>query len=135
MIKHVRCSVQLEGGNIVSLTFLVGFLIVIFVLYHRYVPVRGIRCMSKKRVNSSDFKIVDVRDYTQSYADSIDGAVNIPLAYLKREYEELEKENIVIVASNHVEKNISTRFLTKKGVHVVGYMITESSCYETAVSN
>ncbi|WP_223700623.1 rhodanese-like domain-containing protein [Sutcliffiella deserti] len=97
-------------------------------LYIRYFPIRGIPCVSSLSTNEDIIKIVDVRDYNQAYKDSIRESINIPVAYLKRNYSELPKSKIIILASNHLEKNISIRFLRKRGFEIIGYSLTDCDC-------
>ncbi|WP_108669112.1 hypothetical protein [Peribacillus acanthi] len=102
------------------LVFTVGF------LYKRYVPVRGVPCSVLPDLEST--KIVDVRDYNLSYNDPIIRAINIPVAYMKRHFKEIPNVNIHVVASDHLEKNMSIRFFRKKGFTVIGYTLTDCKC-------
>jgi hypothetical protein len=97
-------------------------------LYIRYFPVRGVPCVSSLNQGADSIKMVDVRDYIQSYKDSIPGSANIPVMYLKRNYRELSHMQVFVVASNRLEKNISIRFLRKKDINVVGYRLTSCKC-------
>ncbi|MFZ3589751.1 hypothetical protein ACOI1C_10825 [Bacillus sp. DJP31] len=60
-------------------------------------------------------EIVDVRDYNRSYKQPIHGSTNIPIAYLPRFFQEVSNKKIHVVASNHLDKNVSIRFFRKKG--------------------
>lgn len=101
--------------------------VILFFLYTRYVPVKGIQCVSS--LNTDDHvKVLDVRDYNDSYRDSIPGAINIPIAYLKKYYHCVGNSDIIIVASNNLEKNMSIRFLRKKGCNIIGYTLTNCNC-------
>ncbi|MDA1477631.1 rhodanese-like domain-containing protein [Bacillus changyiensis] len=106
------------------------FMIVIQILilefiYNRYIPVRGVQCFNTL---NADAIIVDVRDYHQSYKDPLRTAINIPIAYLKRNYHEISSSKVYVVASDHLEKNMSIRFLRKKGFEVLGYTLTDCRC-------
>ncbi|MBT2700140.1 hypothetical protein J7E79_22495 [Bacillus sp. ISL-40] len=98
-------------------------LAVAFILYNRYFPVFGAFCTNVKDLNLDEIKVIDVRDFNDSYKNPINGAVNIPLAYLKRNFNEIPSKDIHLVVSNPLEKNIGIRFLRKKGFRVVGYTI------------
>ncbi|NPC93752.1 hypothetical protein HOO54_16295 [Bacillus sp. WMMC1349] len=103
--------------------FMIVIQILIFeFIYNRYIPVRGVQCI--KTLNA-DAIIVDVRDYNQSYKDPFRTAINIPIAYLKRNYHEISSSKVYVVASDNLEKNMSIRFLRKKGFEVLGYTLTD----------
>lgn len=110
--------------------------IMVLIISIRYIPVRGI---DQHDLYIEDAKILDVRDYNDSYLDEIPGALNIPVAYLKRYFNEIPKDKIFIVASDTIEKNISVRFLRRKGFNVVGYTFInntrEEFCHELWFSN
>ncbi|MCA1320023.1 hypothetical protein LC085_08920 [Bacillus tianshenii] len=106
---------------------LVIICMITFFLYIRYVPVYGVPCIGSE-IQDNDVKILDVRDYNQSYKDPIINSINIPVAYLKRNYRELYHSNIIVVASDSLEKNVSIRFLKNKGVNVLGYSFTGCPC-------
>jgi len=95
-------------------------------IYTRYFPVRGIEYVSLLDIDEGSVKLVDVRDYNQSYKDSIQGAINIPVAYFKRNFGEIPGQEIHIIVSSHVEKNISTRFLRRKGFKVTSYTLIDA---------
>ncbi|MDZ5471265.1 hypothetical protein SM124_05850 [Bacillus sp. 31A1R] len=109
---------------IAILTILVS--IVVWLLYKRYVPVRGVPCIQS--FNHDIITIVDVRDYNESSNSNIPGAINIPVAYLDRYYNEINNKKIYIVAADHLEKNVSIRSLRKRGFSVMGYTLTECTC-------
>ncbi|WP_077211883.1 hypothetical protein [Bacillus dakarensis] len=111
------------------MTILILGLLLIFLglIFIRYIPVAGVKCRELCNLNET-FKIVDVRDYNESYQDQILNGINIPIAYIKRHYHEINHSKIFVVASNHLEKNISIRLLRKKGFVVVGYSLTVCDC-------
>lgn len=52
------------------MTFLIVCIFVItFSLYRRYVPVLGVRCIYLKDLELDRIKVIDVRDYNESYKD------------------------------------------------------------------
>ncbi|WP_246943702.1 hypothetical protein [Bacillus pinisoli] len=69
--------------------------------------------------------LLDVRDYNDSYHSPVKGAVNIPIAYLRRYYEEIPKHNILLIVSNHIEKKAGIRCLRRKGFEVIGYKVIQ----------
>ncbi|MBS4193701.1 hypothetical protein KHA97_01280 [Bacillus sp. FJAT-49870] len=102
------------------LLIVVGYLIAI-----RYFPIIGLNYIdNKKELDLTTLIKVDVRDYNESYKNPVKGAINVPVAYLKRYYLEIPSKNLIVVASNRLEKNVGIRFLRTKGFKVVGYTIT-----------
>ncbi|HYK73955.1 MAG TPA: hypothetical protein VEV44_12665 [Pseudoneobacillus sp.] len=113
--------------NILLLTALLGF------LYKRYVPVCGVQCMDLHSTIHEDTKILDVRDYNQSYKDSRKETIHIPIAYLKRYVKEIPNTKLHIIAANELEKNLSIRFLRGKGYQIIGYTLMECNCRKTKI--
>lgn len=107
---------------IILLALIIGF------IYKRYFPILGVRCSHHPSNHPNAITVVDVRDYNQSYNDSIEDSVNIPVGYLKRYFHEIPNLNIHIIASNSLEKNMSIRFFRKRGFKVVSYTLTECNC-------
>ncbi|WP_413361805.1 hypothetical protein AA0X71_10320 [Robertmurraya sp. 2P01SA] len=101
------------------------FLAFIFI---RYLPVWGARCIQMLEIDEKNMTIVDVRDYNQSYKDPTQATINIPVAYLNRYFHEIPGQQVHVVAANTLEKNISIRFLRKKGYAVHSYTLTECQC-------
>ncbi len=91
--------------------------------YRRYFPVFGIHCFNLKDNDLGKIKIIDLRDYNESDKNPINGALNMPIAYLKRNFKEIPKRELHLIVSSPLEKNIGIRFLRKKGFCVVGYSI------------
>ncbi|AST93610.1 MULTISPECIES: hypothetical protein [Sutcliffiella] len=102
-----------------GLLIVVGYLITI-----RNFPILGLNYIDKKELDLTTLIKVDVRDYNESYKNPVKGSINVPVAYLKRYYMEIPSENLIVVASNRLEKNVGIRFLRTKGFKVVGYTIT-----------
>ncbi|WP_057773523.1 rhodanese-like domain-containing protein [Cytobacillus dafuensis] len=96
----------------------------------RYFPVGNVKCKDLYNINKDSLTILDVRDYNLSYNDPIQGAKNIPVAYLKRNYAEIPSLSVHIIAADHLEKNISIRFLRKRGFKITGYTLTGCKCKE-----
>lgn len=90
-------------------------------IYKRYIPVIDIPLISEFK-STTDTLLLDVRDYQTTWKEPIEGAMNIPYAYLNRFYKEIPHANIIIVASDPVEKNLTLRFLKKKGYQISGFM-------------
>lgn len=93
----------------------------------RYIPVRGVKCKNERLIPQSVIRI-DMRDYNVAAKDSIPNTVNIPFAYIKRYFQEIESKKVFIYAEDNLEKNVSIRFLRKKGFKVVGYKLTNCKC-------
>ncbi|MFB4169964.1 hypothetical protein [Virgibacillus sp. JSM 102003] len=107
---------------IIIITFLLLF------LYHRYMPVFGVGKMDMNYVSYSkeDVAIVDTRDYQDSFNDIIEQAYSIPVPYLNRHFHDIPDKNIVVIASDIVGRNVSTRILRNKGKRVVGYHMVKN---------
>jgi rhodanese-related sulfurtransferase len=104
------------------MTFLILSTIVFsFILYKRYFPVFGVHCMDLKDLYLDEIKVIDIRDFNESYKTQIEGAINIPFAYLNRNINEIPNRDLHLVVSNPIEKNIGIRYFRKKGFRVVGY--------------
>lgn len=101
------------------LLIVVGYLITI-----RNFPILGLHYINKKELDLTTLIKVDVRDYNESYKNPVKGAINVPVAYLKRYYLEIPSKDLIVVASNRLEKNVGIRLLRTKGFKVVGYTIT-----------
>ncbi len=71
---------------------------------------------------TADTVLLDVRDYQTTFKQPIEGAMNIPYPYLNRFYKEIPQANIIIVATDTVEKNLTIRFLKKRGYQISGFM-------------
>ncbi|RST75077.1 sulfurtransferase [Siminovitchia acidinfaciens] len=95
-------------------------------IYRRYIPVAGIEPVGEKPENKT---VIDLRDFNESYKTPITGALNIPVAYLKRYHQEIPRDNLHIIASNKVEKNMGARVLREKGFHVCSYSIPEKKSF------
>lgn len=104
-------------------SFLISLLIVT-VIFNRYVPVRNLQALEN---HDKDAVFVDLRDYQDSAKNPVNGAINIPCGYLKRYMNEIPNRQIVIIASNEVEKNFGARLLKKYGYNIKGYTITGPS--------
>ncbi|MCP8615397.1 rhodanese-like domain-containing protein [Salirhabdus salicampi] len=102
-------------------------IIVFRFIYRRYMPVFGVSNISGNvsicNKKSNNIIIVDARDFQTSSQDMIKGSQNIPLAYIRRQYVDIPSKRIIVIASDAVEKNLSIRFLQKKGFTIVGYSI------------
>jgi hypothetical protein len=109
----------------VFLTLLTAF--VGYLLYTRYVPVRGVKCIKKDELSSQPI-LVDLRDYSDSAKEVVVGAIALPIAYINRHHDGLPASGIVIIASDEVEKNIGIRLLKRHGHNVKGYAIINNPC-------
>ena len=103
------------------------FGIILSVFYKRYCPVSGVQRTECSQINREKINIIDLRDYNVSSHSPVYGAKNIPVAYLNRNLNEIPKDNLHIVASGRIEKNVGIRFLRQKGFQVVGYTIAQEN--------
>lgn len=110
--------------------FLVGvFLIIAGVFYsRRYLPVAGVQELSceDKKVSSKAL-LLDVRDYNVATRSPVSNALNLPHAYLRRHYQTIPYQELIVIASEPVTKNMSVRFLQKQGFTVKGYYLTNET--------
>src|SRR5690606_35223153 len=115
-----------RGGQFLKTIIILSILFVGSILYRRYFPVLGMCCKKLGELDRSTI-VIDVRDYNESYKDPIPGAINIPIAYINRHYNEITNGDLHVVASNRLGKNFGIRLLRKKGFRVVGYSITNNN--------
>ncbi|RXT07969.1 sulfurtransferase [Ammoniphilus sp. CFH 90114] len=93
----------------------------LFTLYRRYVPVGNVPCIDRDQiVPREDVLLLDVRDYNIATMHPVKGVLQLPYAYLKRHYGEIERKDIIIVTSDQLLLNLSVRFLRGKGFSIVG---------------
>jgi hypothetical protein len=97
----------------------------IIALYKRYVPIGGVKQSKETPPVTELIQVLDVRDYNQSFNNPIPQAVNLPVAYLNRNSQELSNKRIHVVASTNLEKNMSIRILRRKGFEIAGFTLTE----------
>lgn len=113
----------MKDGSMIA--FVVCMIFILIYFYNRYFPIFRIQNIHWKDIDTNNTELVDVRDYQNSFNDPVKGAVNIPIAYLKRNYREINNGNVLVIAANVIEKNIGIRFLKQKGYRVVGYSILD----------
>lgn len=106
------------------LTFISILLIILLLtfIYSRYLPVFGVKAQVLQDNQESDVRIVDVRDYNEK-VDQGHHRLHIPIAYLHRFYHEIDGKSVHVIASSKIEKNMSIRFLRRKGYKVSGYTL------------
>lgn len=99
---------------------------IIVALFKRHFPVFRVENITN-HVDVGTSIVVDVRDYIESHNSPIERAINVPVAYLNRFYSEIPKSDLIVVASNRLERNLAIRFLRKRDFKVVGYLITNQT--------
>ncbi|MGE6261304.1 hypothetical protein ACQKCU_26125 [Heyndrickxia sporothermodurans] len=92
--------------------------------YKRYYPVCDVDSVLIEDV-CDKIHVIDIRDYNISYNHPIDGSMNIPVAYLKRFINEIPNNDLHIVVSNLLERNVGVRLLCQFGFNVIGYTILD----------
>lgn len=103
-------------------------ILIINSIYKRYMPVYGIPQIDFGKIyGDTDVSLLDVRDNQAAHRSPVEGAVNIPYAYLRRNHGEMENKEIYLMASTMMDINLSARFLIKKGFNVNGYYIKPQS--------
>lgn len=99
---------------------------VVLFLYKRYVPILGIKkiqSIDDLNFRVKDLVLVDTRDYQTSYKNPVNHAICLPLPYLYRHHNEIEGEQVILIVTNRLEKNLSIRILRRKGFNIKGYYI------------
>ncbi len=67
------------------------------------------------------FLILDIRDYNVAFHTPVDGALNIPYAYLHRNVSQIPKKKLIVIAPNKRTLKEGIHFLKKNGFSVIGY--------------
>ncbi|HZG60127.1 MAG TPA: sulfurtransferase [Anoxybacillus sp.] len=120
-----------------SLFLALLLLVLVYHLYIRYVPVCCIPTLTLQQLrNMNDEKvaIVDLRDYNDSSPLLVKNTIRVPLAYLKRNYQQLHYEEVIIIASDCITKNMGIRTLKRYGFKVRGaYIEGAGKCYKDSV--
>jgi rhodanese-related sulfurtransferase len=108
---------------IILISILVFFMIY---FYQRYFPIWHVPNMDVANINyENNIVYLDVRDYQDASHKPVQGAVNLPYAYLKRHHDQISSRQVVVVASDPVLKNLSIRFLKGHGFKVVAYQLVK----------
>jgi rhodanese-related sulfurtransferase len=110
---------------------IVASIAILVILYLRYFPALGVKCYQLEALDFTKLKIIDVRDYNVSYKNPIEGSLNIPLGYLKRNINEIPHSDLHLVVSSLLEKNVGARVLRQKGYRVVGYSFVNNKFKES----
>ncbi len=58
--------------------------------------------------------VIDLRDYNESYTKQIEGAINIPIAYLNRHYKEIPNVISISLDPTGLKKMLEFAFYVKK---------------------
>lgn len=111
------------------ITWFVLALLLLILLYRRYVPVFGVPCrkVNEAQIDENDI-LVDIRDYSASSRNPVNGSLHIPAAYLNRYASEIPGDRVLVIASDRLEKNWGIRELRKKGIKVVAYTLDGCGC-------
>lgn len=104
------------------------FMLLLSMVYTRHIPVAGVDCANSISEADPSTVVVDVRDYQTAHKDVIQHSLNIPVGYLKRNYKEINKKKVHIIADTRLDKNMSIRFLRKKGFIVTNYSLVANPC-------
>lgn len=94
-------------------------------LYQSYFPVWYVPSLDaiNNSISNNNTVFLDVRDYQDASHKPVQGAVNLPYAYLKRHHGQISSWQVVVVASDAVSKNLTIRFLKGHGFKVIGYQL------------
>lgn len=104
-----------------------AILLLCFELYRRYFPILGITC--RNDVDEGKVFVLDIRDYNEK-ASLTKVSMQIPYAYLRRNYHEIPAQPLHVIAANRMELNLSLRFLLRKGYRVRSFEILDCPCRE-----
>lgn len=99
--------------------------VLIYGLYRMYFPVIGVKETNIHSFIHSETCIVDVRQFQLAHNEPVKGSLNMPLAYLTRHFPDIDCNNVYLVVSDKVERNISVRFLKKQGFIIRGYQLIQ----------
>ncbi len=102
------------------MTYIVIVMLVLYALYYRYVPVRGVKELTSLS-SYEQVTLLDVRDYNE--ADEMNGALRVPVAYLKRYYQTIPNRQVIVIAKSNLEKNAAIRLLGRYHFSIEGYYI------------
>ncbi|KZZ83516.1 hypothetical protein [Bacillus sp. SJS] len=91
--------------------------------YRRYIPVRNIPCLPIQRMEG--IPIVDVRDYNNRQVITLERSMNIPYSYLQKAFNDINGQEIYLIAATKLERNMSIRFFKRKGILVKGYALSD----------
>ncbi|WP_257535863.1 hypothetical protein [Mesobacillus foraminis] len=92
------------------------------IFYKRYIPVLGVHHTDSNKVNAADVTIIDIRNFNVSTKNPIDGAINLPVAYLHRHFREINDCLLHVVAANALEKMLGFASCRKKVLGSVGIL-------------
>ncbi|RFU64684.1 sulfurtransferase [Peribacillus glennii] len=102
--------------------FLFILLILLVLIYRRYVPVPGVPSRVPEYSDSAQkVAIVDLRDYHISAKNPVGGAMPLPVAYLKREIGGITSKNVHLIVSDKLERNLGIRMMRENGFKVTAY--------------
>ncbi len=109
------------------LVLLLSTVAVGFWVYQMIMPVKQVK-QRRSSVENLDIgeALLDVRGFIDANHNQVDGAINIPLAYLKRHHRELKDKKIHVIGANRREINSAIRLLKRKNVHVLGYSLAKN---------
>ncbi|WP_071394962.1 hypothetical protein [Bacillus tuaregi] len=106
---------------------IISIILIAFILYKRYFPITDVPFNHLKDLDLEYIKVIDLRDFNVSYKDPVKEALNIPIAYLKRNHHEIPDMDLHVVASSLVEKNMGIRLLRQQGFHVISFNMIEQN--------
>ncbi len=112
--------------EVTMFTLIISGVIVIvlgYFLYNQY-QINQLPKFSEEKLgewSEKNHAVVDLRDFNVSYKTPINGAYNIPSAYLKRYYKELPtQQNLLLVTSDPKYVGPDALFLKRRGLQVAG---------------
>jgi hypothetical protein len=109
---------------------LIAFIVVL--LLYKYFPRQPLPKWTVDEVQKNKETVVlDVRDYNISYKTPIEGAYNLPSAYIKRYYSELPNKALVLATIEPQSVRVDVRFLQRKGFNIVGIVDMNQGAMKT----
>jgi rhodanese-related sulfurtransferase len=118
----------LIGGQEMVFIYLLFLPVGLFV-YKRYFPVYSVPKITEL-TNNKELVLLDLRDYHSTFNEPIEGSLNIPFSYLRRYHKEIPKSNLIIIASDFIEKNLAIRFLLRRKFSISGFIILDDKVKE-----
>lgn len=112
------------GENVITVSMKVLLLVglILFINYIRKTTILlKVRHFESLENVEPDFLILDIRDYHVAFHTPVDGALNIPYAYLHRNVSQIPKKKLIVIAPNKRTLREGIHLLKKNGFSVIGF--------------
>ncbi|MBY3621811.1 rhodanese-like domain-containing protein [Acinetobacter sp. CUI P1] len=101
-----------------NLFYIILALVVLWILYKQYAPVKGLRALTPEQFQSEakGNKVIDVREIHEYKRGHIKGAVNIPLSQLQQHIDEIPKDcKVLVYCQSGMRSKQAAKILVRKG--------------------